>query len=92
AKIRQLQDLHQNSGQFTNLRLKENSPVIGLSIADVRFPSEAVIVSIKRQNKLLVPHGKTVFQKDDEVLLFISPIQKVDEVVSFMAGEVSPLS
>lgn len=92
AKIRQLQDLHQNSGQFTNLRLKENSPVIGLSLADVRFPSEAVIVSIKRQNNLLVPHGKTVFQKDDEVLLFISPIQKVDEVVNFMSGEVSSLS
>jgi CIC family chloride channel protein len=89
AKIHQLQEMNRNSGQFVTLHLSKDSPVVGRALSKIRLPAEAVIVSIERRGKVLVPHGKTVFQEEDDILLFVSPITKVDEILTDLRGTTS---
>jgi chloride channel protein, CIC family len=43
--------------------------VIEKQIRDVRWPPDAVVASILRKGKLIVPHGDTIFHNDDKVTI-----------------------
>ena len=52
---------------FVDLLLAPNSSAIGQNIAKLKLPRAAVLVSIRRGQELVIPHGDTILQAGDVV-------------------------
>lgn len=50
-----------------------DSELIGVPLRELRLPTDVLIVSIKRQGQLIVPHGYTQLQLRDEITLVGRP-------------------
>lgn len=68
AIARKLQDQHYaeqirlntlTGAHVLEYRIRHSSPVLGQRICDITWPPEAVVASIQRRGKLIVPHGST---------------------------------
>lgn len=62
-----------NDIHFIEIPLLEHDPIIGKTLQEFgRFlPEECILVSIKRGQRLLIPHGHTIFQKGDIITAFV---------------------
>ena len=49
-----------------------SSPVLGKRIVDLGLPQSALVVAIRRQGKAVIPHGGTVLEAGDRVVVFAS--------------------
>jgi Kef-type K+ transport system membrane component KefB len=48
-----------------------NSSIAGLRIRDLILPGDSLILSIKRDDEILIPHGSTVLEMDDQVTIVV---------------------
>jgi len=55
--------------QFVELEVNHEGPVAGYQIKDLDLPRECVLVSIRRGRGLVLPHGDTVLQPGDKVVV-----------------------
>src|SRR5579859_648797 len=53
--------------QFVEVTLGEHSAAVERSVADLALPREAVLVSIRRGDQVIIPRGDTSFQAGDVV-------------------------
>ena len=60
--------LNRGEAALVELRLPETSPCRGKAIREVNLPSDAVIVSVIRAGKLVIPRGDTYLEVGDEIL------------------------
>jgi len=70
---RQIQELTEDAadpGQFFDIYLRPSSAVVGTSIVDLGLPQSALVVAIRRQGKAVIPHGGTVLEAGDRVVVF----------------------
>jgi CIC family chloride channel protein len=58
--------------QFVECTLLPDSPAVGKPIRSVNLPRECVLVSVRRGNARLIPHGDTVLQAGDYVTAYLS--------------------
>lgn len=49
-----------------------NSTIAGQKIRDVILPGDSLILSIKRDNEILIPHGSTRLELDDQVSILVN--------------------
>jgi CIC family chloride channel protein len=78
--------------EFVELTLNEDDVVVGKSVKDVAsvLPNDCVLISIRRNEHTLIPHGNTVFQTGDHVTAFIhSKVTK--KVFECLRGEAQGL-
>jgi CIC family chloride channel protein len=68
----------QPGADFFVVKIEAGSPVANLQIADIQWPSDAVLVSIQRSTAVLVPHGDTVIRVGDVLTAFGSPDSRTD--------------
>ena len=54
-------------------KVQHNSPVRNKHIRDIGLPSEALIASIARRDKLIIPHGDTLLIEHDRVTIVTDP-------------------
>lgn len=59
---------------FVEFVLQPGSWAVGLPVAEVssRLPKECILISIKRAERTLVPHGDTVLEAGDKVMAYAS--------------------
>ena len=59
--------------EYVDLQLIEGDNAVGESVNDLAklIPEEFVLVSIKRNGKVIIPHGATLFQAGDYITAFI---------------------
>ncbi len=59
--------------EFVELILKENSPATGKTVGEIAsmLPHECVLISIRREGNVLIPHGETELQTNDRITAFI---------------------
>ncbi|MBT7074260.1 MAG: CBS domain-containing protein [Anaerolineae bacterium] len=59
--------------EFVELILKENSPVLGQNIGEIActLPHECILISIRREGNVLIPHGETELHIGDQLTAFI---------------------
>lgn len=63
----------QPGADFFVVQVNDESPVANRLIAEVRWPSDAVLVSIQRATSILVPHGDTMLRIGDVLTAFGTP-------------------
>lgn len=82
AVARKLQDQHYAEQiRLNNLTgahviecyVRPNCPLVGAYIRDIHWPPEAVVASIRRDNKLIVPHGNTALRAGDVLTIVTDP-------------------
>jgi Trk K+ transport system NAD-binding subunit len=77
--------LHQTENiEVTEVKVK-NEKLIGARLAEVRLPGDALILSLKRENTVIVPDGETVLQSNDQLGLIGSP-SSMPEAISMLKG------
>lgn len=59
--------------QFIDVKLASDDSAVGCSIQEIsrQLPSDAILISIRREGRVLIPHGTTRFEADDLVTAFI---------------------
>jgi CIC family chloride channel protein len=72
-KTKHIQRQYAEETEFVNIALVEGDQVVGKTVADIapNLPDDCVLVSIQRNNNLIIPHGDTVFRAGDQVTAFI---------------------
>jgi len=66
--------------------LPQDSPVINKEIKDIELPAESVLVSILRQEEVIVPKGDTVLKPGDDVIA-ITLIGNEPQLLNLLAGK-----
>ncbi|MCB0087357.1 MAG: CBS domain-containing protein, partial [Caldilineaceae bacterium] len=71
AKRAKLQNL--DDTEFIEVALTANDQAVGKTIQDMgpQLPHDCILVRIRRQGKMMIPHGNTTFQSGDDVTAFI---------------------
>ncbi len=66
----------------------ENSPVVGRPLSKIRFPNSAILGAVERNKKYFIPHGPTVIEPGDRVIVFSrkESIPKVESLFGSPSG------
>ncbi|MBN1393123.1 MAG: NAD-binding protein [Sedimentisphaerales bacterium] len=67
--------------------LPEESPVIDKQVKDIKWPENSVLLSILRQNDVIVPRGDTVLKAGDDVIA-LTMVGNESDLSNLLAGKV----
>jgi trk system potassium uptake protein len=59
--------------EIIELEVNPESPVVGVSVSDIKLPEGSLIISVLRAGSGFVPKADTVIEAGDEVLLVLDP-------------------
>ena len=73
---------------FTDIILKQGDWAVGKQLSGIAsdFPKECILVSVRRNGRMLIPHGDTVFYENDRVTVFVKA-DDVDAIHDCLRGE-----
>jgi len=72
-KMEQVRLSNLTGAHVLELHVTDVSGVAGRRICEVEWPQESLVASIQRDNRLIVPHGSTQFQRGDTVTIVAAP-------------------
>ncbi|MCB9437774.1 MAG: chloride channel protein [Anaerolineales bacterium] len=55
------------------VKLNSRSPIVGQRVQDVTWPQECIIASIRRDRRIILPHGYTKLVAGDALIVVIDP-------------------
>jgi len=67
--------------------LPNDSPVIEKEIKDIELPSDSVLVSIVRQDEVIVPKGNTVLKPGDDIIA-LTLIGNEPQLLNLLVGKI----
>ena len=67
--------------------LPNDSPVIEKEIKDIELPSDSVLVSIVRQDEVIVPKGNTVLKPGDDIIA-LTVIGNEPQLLNLLVGKI----
>ncbi len=73
ARTQKMQAIRQqDSTEFVEIYLNNNDPAVGQSVQSVatQLPQDCVLISIKRDGRVIIPHGSTQFASGDHITAF----------------------
>ena len=59
-------------------KVSATAPAVHKAIRDLHLPQECTIVAVIRNHQLIIPHGSTVLEPDDEVLALVNGKQPAE--------------
>jgi trk system potassium uptake protein TrkA len=68
---------------------KEESQVVGRKIEDIELPRGTNIITIVRDDQVIIAHHDTVIETDDHVILFMTDRRKIDRLENLFQVGVS---
>lgn len=67
--------------QFIKIPLKENDHWVGKRVGELKLPEQVIVSIIKRGERVLIPRGDVLLQKDDIVIIGAEPFgEKLDDI------------
>jgi CIC family chloride channel protein len=81
-RTKRLQKHYEEEAEFVEISLVSGDSAIGNTVESYSsfYPKDCVLVSIRRDDRTIIPHGDTVFQTGDQVTAFV---RKQDAVKLF---------
>lgn len=73
-------------GAFQMVALAQNNRWVGRAVRELALPASAVVVSIQRGDRTIIPRGDTELLSDDRLMLYVNPGSAVDDVRRYVAG------
>lgn len=80
--IRRLTSLKEGRLIISEIRISEHSPVCRKSLKDIELPANSILISVIRDEEIIIPNGFTVLQKDD-VIIAASSNEEQDKLKEF---------
>lgn len=74
SKIKELISLNHGAGAISELQLPENYALNGVKLMDLNLPENMNIISITRNEKLIIPRGQTELESSDKLLVISNNI------------------
>jgi len=62
-------DLELGDGAIEQISIEDNSKIIGKKLMEIKFPENVLVGAVVRNDKVIIPDGKTSFQQGDKVTL-----------------------
>ncbi len=69
---------------IAEVRLR-NPFLVGKRLRDLQLPGDYLVLSIRRRNELLIPHGNTILEYDDRLSL-LGDLARLDESRTLLEG------
>lgn len=57
------------AGYLTEVRVEEDNEWIGMTLSEIEFAPNKLVILIKRKNRVIIPSGKTVIKADDTLII-----------------------
>jgi len=70
--------LHKGEYSLVEQKIHPQAPAVGRVVSSLSFPAECVLAAILRAGQLIIPHGNTVLQAEDEILAVVHAGQLED--------------
>lgn len=80
SRLRDLLGAH-----FVELVVASGAPAAGREVREIDWPGKTILTSIRRRGELVLPHGDTVLEPADEVVV-LTDRDSADEVRRLLAG------
>ena len=74
-------DLEMGDGTIEQIVVKEDSPLSGKKLMEIKFPKAVLVGTIVRNEQVIIPDGNTILQKGDKLTL-LGKKDDVEEVVN----------
>ena len=85
SKIKALKkELEEGGGTIEQVKITENSPVLGKKLKSVKLPKEVLVGTILRGDQVIIPDGVYVFEKEDKVTL-LGKKEDVEETLKIIS-------
>jgi len=65
--------LRDSDAEVISFNARPGSPIIGIPLAELDFPEGAIVATIVRARRVIVPRGKDALQVGDSVIVFALP-------------------
>lgn len=84
SRIRQVMTLHKGEVSIDEIVIPErNFPLAGKTLAQLKLPEIFVLISIVRNDQLIIPRGNTTIEGGDRIML-LSPSNKLHMLKDFL--------
>jgi CBS domain-containing protein len=56
--------------EFFEITVRDGSPIANKLVKDIAWPPEATLVSVRRHQRVIIPHGQTTVRMGDELTIY----------------------
>ncbi|HOP99741.1 MAG TPA: TrkA family potassium uptake protein [Acetivibrio clariflavus] len=71
---------------LSEITISENSPVVNKSLKDIKIPKDCIIISLIRDEEVIIPNGFTVL-RDKDYIITVSSKEDQEELKEFFLGK-----
>lgn len=78
--------------EFIEVRLNEHDPAVGKTLEKLagELPDDCVLVSIRRNGTIIIPHGSSVLRPGDRVIAFVTEAAAAEVRTCFTVDQKNP--
>ena len=76
--------ISQEQAEVFEVVINEKSKICGKQISNAKIPQNAIIISMLKNNEIIVPDGKTIFEAEDKIVILAlkSAIAKLEKLLT----------
>ncbi|MDO5554217.1 MAG: potassium/proton antiporter [Planctomycetia bacterium] len=73
-----------SKARMYEFHVQSTTHIAGKTLAELALPDDTLVLLIRRNNRFIVPKGKTIIEPDDDLLVFYDPIAypEVDSILT----------
>ncbi len=74
SRLRELREAHEGNIQVLEADIGAKHPFVGQSVREIaaKIPDDCILVSIRRDKRVIIPHGNTIIQSGDHLVTIAS--------------------
>ncbi|HVO69443.1 MAG TPA: CBS domain-containing protein, partial [Aggregatilineaceae bacterium] len=74
ARLRELRETHEGNVRVLEVDISGQHPLVGKPVREIAaiLPRDCILVSIRRDKRVIIPHGDTMIQKGDHLVTLVS--------------------
>jgi CIC family chloride channel protein len=86
-RARRMQLRNIDGTEFIDIDLIDSDVIVGRRLSELasRIPADCILISVKRDGRVLIPHGDTMFQAGDKLTAFVRS-QDVPSLLHWVHG------
>lgn len=83
--LKTLTKLKEGKIVISELFLNDHSPIIGKALKDIKIPGDCILISLIRDEEVIIPNGYTIMQAGDAIIA-VSTLENQQALKDFFIG------